>query len=1417
MAGRPIPLTDDKTHQSVLQTVTSVMRQLLTPSWLSEHPPEPVTEEKPDLINGERDSPAYVPMGSPRSTQDCAAGPDEDFNETSSISESLTSRPETPLQRPLERPQEQLLERSLERTFERPLERLYARPSERLSGRLSERLSERPVGHTFKRTLERSPEQSSEWPLQQSQQWLAATPSPSSRTSLIGTTSSSKRQKLWQEESPLKSPFYSGQTTYGGAAAQNRLRMLATSQIPTVPVMARGVKPGGATAGLSNTTRQILATLEKMATPVTEAKRVPLRSRIAGGRPWTLPHHRDPPAPTQGGPPIRSAARPTVRTVVPLRTEMSRLEVSRKESIAAESSWADGLRTKLPRMETGRPEVPQVDTPKQDSPRRTEAPDVETSIVAPASVAKPKPVASAWEPPSSRPASDRAPGGGKMVRVIHTAHPAPVKMSGPPLQSEEELPPAVPLPPISSLPTFSFKLEPPTPPPPPQAPLAPPQAALASNSSGKASTGNTGSTSSGHVGTVTEFTFSKPEALASSSAGLLARPQRDQVYQFSEPWGPSGNEKQQEDKLSNDTGHALEKPKEAIRVDPPAKSVQDDVGPETKRYEGTKESSNSKVEVDKDSSSSTKGGGDLWERFKPPAGSWSCSLCMISNPASASCCRACETPSPNTAPKGAAVAPTSLPSSTPAQNPPLHASNAAAASRWECNTCLVRNETSSTQCCACESPRPSSASSTTPGAATPSVVASGSLWECDTCLVRNQPSAMRCCACENPRPSASNVTPSSAEAAAAAFNFKLPSSGSSGFGGAPFAAAATQFKFGIPASSSVKLSGAAASSESAVKAFKFGITSTAALTTTTTKITSTTTAEEPSKAIDFGSPAREASKTFKFGTSTEEPTTMSLKFGTTTEEPVKKSFNFGITAEPTKTFTLSSSSEEPAKGLKLRTTTEEAAKLFNFGSSSEQPTKPLKFGGTTDEPAKLPQAGPGAEVSTKAFKFGSTTDEPAKPSQLGTSGEAAPSSFKLGHMAEPSKGFTFGSTVKEPAKPFTFGSTSSSETPAGSFKFGSGVEEPAKAVKLGSSEEQQPAANAFKFIAPAAPAEPSKLFQFGATAEQPPKLGASADTPAKPFSFGTPATAAGAAEATAKPFSFGLTAKPNDMSAPTVTAQQPSILPQVCGQTTSGQLPGFLAPATTASAAPTIVTPSLPAAAPAVEPAKPAFPTSQFVFGQKTDGSAATFPFGSQPAPAFPQPSSGASAPLPSFGNLTSKPPESQVAAQQPTFGIGTTPTPAFGTLNPLKPAATSTVAPAATSMPVGFGCQQPTHNSGFGLPAANVPTQSSFVFRPPTTAPPVTFQFGSTGPTSGGVFRFGAQPSQPATPLQQQPQQQQPAHEPFGAPFGQTAPMQFGMSPSALFHAPDSENPFNATSGSAGPAQQRRIRKAIRRKPTPR
>ncbi|KAH8032585.1 hypothetical protein HPB51_026038 [Rhipicephalus microplus] len=1088
-------------------------------------------------------------LGSPpRSTRDCAVGPDGEPNEVApSPSVPATLLPETPLQRPSERRQERPQEQPLERT----LGRLFEQPSERY------------------------------------------------------------------EQSP-------------------------------VPVVARGVKPGGATVGLSNTTRQILASLEKMATPVTvrcllvllvmltllkhqdnlgillcisgracifhsrpatdearsdggvhnargesedcagEAKRVPLRSRIADGRTWTLLHHRDPPAPTQGGPPVRSAARPSVRTIVPPRTEASRLEVARKESAAAESSWADSLKTKVLRADTGKPEVPSVDAPKQYPLRLTEAPSVETSSVTVAPTVKPNSVASAWEPPCSRSASDRAAGGGKMVRVIHSAHPAPLKMSGPPLESEEELPPPVPLPPIQKLPKFSFNLNPPQ-----TQPVTTPTT-ITSNSSGKTSGG-------------------------SISSGL--------VYQFSEPWGPRGDERQKEGTLSDKTDHSHKKPGEAILT----KSEPNVSVPESKKSGDTRKPGNATAKNDKDSSSSTKGGGDLWARFKPAAGSWSCSECMITNPASASRCQACETLRPGSTPKPAAPAPTSVASTVPApvapppasvaagNLPPLGVRHVPGEERDQRNSLLCVRDSS----------------------------------------VVSQQCYGRCCTFRGGQwvPLGVRHVP----AAAAAFNFKLPSSESSGFGGAPFAAAPAQFKFGIPSSGTAKPSEAVPSVESAGKPFKFGITST----TTVTSAPSSTTAvapmkdfkfgsssEEPSKAINFGSSASEASKAFKFGSNTEEQATP-FKFGTTTNEPATKSFKFGTTASErqTKSFTFGASSEEPTKKAKPNTTTEEAAKLFNFGSSSEQPSKPLKFGCTTDEQAKLPQTGSGSEASTKSFKFSASTDEPAKPSPVANSAEGASGGFKLGHMAEPSKEFTFGSTtVKEPAKPFAFGTTPSTETSTGGFKFGATAEDSTKSVRPGSSEEQQPPAKTFKFLNPSGPTEPSKLFQFGATVEPTPKLGATVDTPTKPFSFGTPATTAGAAETAPKQFLFGLAAKPSEMSAPPAAVQQPSVVhPGGSQTTTAGQLAGFLAPATTAHAAI-----SLPAAAPTMEPAKPAFPSSQFVFGQKSDASAATFSFGSQPvSPAFPQPASGASTPLPSFGTLANKPPEPHVAAQQPAFGIG--------------------------------------------------------------------------------------------------------------------------------------------------------------------
>ncbi|KAK8774979.1 hypothetical protein V5799_010486, partial [Amblyomma americanum] len=874
------------------------------------------------------------------------------------------------------------------------------------------------------------------------------------------------------------------------------------------------------------------------------------------------------------------------------------------------------------------------------------------------------------------------------------------------------------------------------------------------------------------------------------------------------------------------------------KMDPPAQASC--VKAEGMKVKDSKEDETC-TEKDEKIDNSTAKGEDLWERFKPPAGSWSCSICMVSNQASASRCQACEEPRPATSVGSTAAAtPSSMPSPAPAAPLPLPPPSTAAsnASRWECSECWVMNVPDAQRCAACEAPRasasgsaPSVTTSATAAAAaattTTTTAAAGaataSLWECDTCLVRNLPNAVRCIACETPRACAGggDAPSAAATAAAAAFSFTLSaSSGSGGFGGVSLSTTDTAvkpFKFGIPTSGSTKPADAAASTESPVKPFSFGTTTEVASKTfklgSSTEQSSKTftfgsSTEAPAKTLKFGS-ATEESKALKFGSTTEEPSAKAFKFGTS-EEPSAKAFKVGETAqEPTKMFTFGASSGEPAKGLKLSTTVEGPAKSSDVSSSTEQPAKALKFGCAAEEPAKSSQSGstPGDVV------FGSAGGgEHAKPFQPGLStsaAEGAGSSVKLAPTAsEPSKGFSFGPAAKEPAKPFTFGSA----PPEPAFKFGSSTAEQAKPLKFGSSEEQQ----THKHGAPPT-TEPAKLFQFGAPASEAPKFGTPADAPTKPFSFGLPTTTV-AAPAAPKPFMFGVTEKPAISATPAATEQ---LQASSQGANSGGQLPGLLSGA--APLAPAMPESSLAAAPQTVEPPKPAFPqASQFVFGQKSDSGAGTFSFGSQSAapPNFASPL-GAT-PLPSFGTLTAKPLEQQPQpVAQPTFGIGATATvaPAFGTLSAPKPAVTSAVAPTATSMPGGFGCQ-PTASTGFGLPAAAPPTQPSFVFRPPpATTTPVTFQFGSTGPTAGGVFRFGAQPSQPSTPLQQQPQQQQPAQEAFGTPFGQTAPMQFSLPQAAppFGGMSETENPFSATGSSGGPMQQRRIRKAIRRKPTPR
>ncbi|KAJ3069210.1 hypothetical protein HDU98_007720 [Podochytrium sp. JEL0797] len=196
---------------------------------------------------------------------------------------------------------------------------------------------------------------------------------------------------------------------------------------------------------------------------------------------------------------------------------------------------------------------------------------------------------------------------------------------------------------------------------------------------------------------------------------------------------------------------------------------------------------------------------------KPTAGAkWVCNTCMVPNEGSATQCVACETKrvggaAPTKPPLfgdskpattgGFSFAPAASgfgfkPSDVAAPAAPAPAPKISPGAKWVCDTCMVPNEDSATQCVACETKRVGGAAQAKPSlfadskpvvaggfslapsakpsapsaggfsfkateAAEPSVIApkstSGAKWVCDTCMVPNDDSATQCVACETKR------------------------------------------------------------------------------------------------------------------------------------------------------------------------------------------------------------------------------------------------------------------------------------------------------------------------------------------------------------------------------------------------------------------------------------------------------------------------------------------------------------------------------------------------------------------------------------------------------------------------------------------------------------------------------------------
>lgn len=84
----------------------------------------------------------------------------------------------------------------------------------------------------------------------------------------------------------------------------------------------------------------------------------------------------------------------------------------------------------------------------------------------------------------------------------------------------------------------------------------------------------------------------------------------------------------------------------------------------------------------------------------PKTDGWKCSLCSVTNPTTAEKCAACESPNPNSAPKTAAALPSG------GFNFAAAGFTAPKTQGWTCSVCMVPNPATAAKCVACESNRP---------------------------------------------------------------------------------------------------------------------------------------------------------------------------------------------------------------------------------------------------------------------------------------------------------------------------------------------------------------------------------------------------------------------------------------------------------------------------------------------------------------------------------------------------------------------------------------------------------------------------------------------------------------------------------------------------------------------------------------
>ncbi|XP_069469699.1 nuclear pore complex protein Nup153 [Ambystoma mexicanum] len=712
---------------------------------------------------------------------------------------------------------------------------------------------------------------------------------------------------------------------------------------------------------------------------------------------------------------------------------------------------------------------------------------------------------------------------------------------------------------------------------------------------------------------------------------------------------------------------------------------------------------------------------DFGDKFKPIAGSWDCDTCLVQNKPEATKCVACETPKPGTGVKPALTLPTNTTSTSAVSALPINFPPVTAPlgfgdkfkrpqGSWDCTVCLVQNKAEDIKCISCLSLRPGASVPVTSSSAV-SVPFGGSLgfgdkfkkqegsWDCEICLVQNKPESNKCAACESAKPGTKSELKD--------FGTSIPSSNT----------AAPSFKFGIQSSESLETSGS-------IGGFKFG---------------------------DQGG--------FKFGTSSDSGASSTVTVG------------FSFTKSGENTFGIASTNSK-TEGPKKDSTQGNSGFTFGLASGPSNPSlAPLQFGIPsvgTQEKKEIPATG--------GFMFGTGSAAPATSSESSTGG------FNFKKIEE---------KTESTASPFSFVKPNEKESqpPLGSFAFGK-VEQPKDPISIapfvvgrtdgksdslaasgpslmfGKQTDQEQAKPTFSFgkidQTKDEPARPSFTFSVGkpaATIEPEPSakqsltFGVSTSTPeqgaAKPaFSFLTGASSTTAVSSTLATSSsaFGSTAS---------SASNPPAASFVFGQASSTSGSSAFGSANEPKAPQPFMFPSqdsTPATTSSSTGTTAAGPT--FLFGQLASNSSTTTPnfsfggaantsstvAGTTNSP-FMFGSGSSAAPAPSFG-----------ANKTPAFGQGSTQTntPAFGTLTPTPMFSAGTQPPiafgsgASNSQTPVFG-PQPSQQPAFGTGTATSNAGPNFQFGGNTS-----FNFSSSNPS--GIFTFGSNPGGPTTQAQPQP-----------------------------------------------------------------